>query len=543
MERFIDTNNAGNFDLIIIGGGITGATLAYEASTRGLKVALFEKGDFAAATSSATSKLIHGGLRYLKNMEFGLVRESLRERKILSDIAPNFVYPIPFLIPSFASLKSNKLVLLIGMLLYDLLSFDKAHTWDQSKKLPRFRTLNSQKTKNLESCVRKKGLTGSTIYYDCQNIFPERLSLAFLKSAEKQGAKISNYAKVNSFLKENSQVQGVSVRDELSGQEGSFKAAVIVNCAGPWADILIKSATTTETKHSIRRSEGIHIITKKLCNTHAVSVMTKSKRHIMVMPWRNHSLIGTTDKEYVGNPDDYKVSKQSIMDLLADVNDNYDMPDLNYEDVLFCYGGLRPLADTETENSYESSRKYEIFDNADEGLDGLLTVEGGKFTTSRQLAVEVIEKIEKKLKLKLSKSESKNRHLYGSEIKDMDLFMDELHLEYTDFIFNTIEYLGKNYGTESHKIFKLARNNPKLAEVLNEDGEILAEVAFAIQNESAFTLSDILFRRTGIGGLGHPGDDVLQKVAQLVGDHLHWDHETLESEMQKARLRFRLPAV
>ena len=541
MERFIQTQNSGEFDLIIVGGGITGATLAYEASLKGLKVALFEKGDFGGATSSATSKLIHGGLRYLKNLEFGLVRESLRERKILSNIAPNFVYPLPFMIPTFTSLKSNKWVLMSGMLMYDWLSYDKGRTWDSSKKLPRFRVYSSKKTRELESCVKNKGLTGSDVYYDCQNIFPERLTLAFLKSAEKLGAKISNYAKVVSFLKKDNKVQGVIVKDEINNIQGEFMAPVVVNCAGPWADILIKSATITETKHTIRRSEGIHIITKKLCNNHAVSVMTKSQRHVMVMPWRNHSLIGTTDKEYIGSPDDYKVSKKSIQDLLDDVNANYSFPKLTYDNVLFYYGGLRPLADTETENSYESSRKYEIFDNADEGLSGLLTVEGGKYTTSRQLAVKVMEKVSEKLKVKLPNVKSSERYLYGSEIKNLPDFINQLHNEYPGFQYNTIDYVGKNYGTESREIFKIAQDSPEMAEVLNKDGEILAEVAYAIEKESALYLSDILFRRTGIGGLGHPGKDVLQKVASIAGKLLNWDKATLDAEIQRAEERFHLP--
>ena len=541
MERFISTHQSGKFDLIVIGGGITGATLAYEAGLRGMDVALFEKSDYGSATSSATSKLIHGGLRYLKNMELGLVRESLRERKIMSNIAPNFVYPIPFMIPSFLSLKSNKWAMQIGMWMYDLLSYDKGFTWDNSKKLPRFKTYKTKSTIKLEPCVKKRGLTGSTVYYDCQNIFPERLTLAFLKSAEKQGTKLSNYARVASFLREGKQVTGVKVMDEISGKEGVFKAPAIVNCAGPWADILIKQTTSSETRHHIRRSEGIHIVTKKLCNMHAVSVMTKRRRHIMVMPWRNHALIGTTDKEYIGNPDNYKVSKQSILDLLNEVNENYDIPPLKYEDVLFYYGGLRPLADTDTENSYESSRKYEIYDNADEGLDGLFTVEGGKYTTSRQLAVEVVEKIEKKMKLKLPKSNSETQYLSGCEIKEMSAFMKNLHKQYAGFHYKTIEYLGKNYGTECHEIFNLARQHPKLAKVLNEEGEILAEAAFAVQNESALSLSDILFRRTGLGGLGHPGDRVIEQVAHLAGDYLQWNQSKIKSEIEHVQKRFLLP--
>ncbi len=541
MERFINEHKSGNFDLIIIGGGITGASLAYEAGSRGLHVALFEKSDYGSATSSATSKLIHGGLRYLKNMELGLVRESLRERKIMSNIAPNFVYPIPFMIPSFVSLKSNKWVMRIGMWLYDMLSFDKTFTWDDSKKLPRFKNYSTKSTIQLEPCVKKRGLTGSTVYYDCQNIFPERLTLAFLKSAEKQGAKLSNYAKVTSFIREDKQVTGVMVKDEITGKEGRFSASVVVNCAGPWADILIKKVGSSETKHHIRRSEGIHIVTRKLCNSHAVSVMTKSGRHMMVMPWRGHALIGTTDKEYIGNPDDYNVSKQSILDLLDEVNENYDISPIKYEDILFYYGGLRPLADTDTENVYESSRKYEIYDNADEGLDGLFTVEGGKYTTSRQLAVEVVEKIEKKLKQKFPKFDSSEQYLSGCEIKDMTVFMKNLHKQYTGFLPETIEYLGKNYGTECHEIFNLARQDPKLATVLNTDGEILAEVVFAIQNESALTLSDILFRRTGLGGWGNPGNEVLRKVAELAATLLHWDESKYNREMEIVKKRFHLP--
>ncbi len=543
MERYIGKHKTGSFDLIIIGGGITGAALAYEAGTRGLKVALFEKNDFGAATSSATSKLIHGGLRYLKNLEFGLVRESLRERRILSDIAPNFVYPIPFMMPSYRKFKSRKWMLLIAMALYDILSYDKGYTMDPTKRLPHFKAWSRSRTLATEHCVKPQGLTGSTVYYDCQSIFPERLTLAFLKSAETYGARLSNYAQMVSFIREEHQVKGILVKDLITGEEGRFTAPVTVNCAGPWADVVIKSTTTGNTKHNIRRSEGIHIVTRKICEDHAVTVMTKQDRHIMVMPWRGHSLIGTTDKEYFGNPDDYKVSKASIIGLLEDINDNFNGADLKYEDVLFFYGGLRPLADTDTENSYESSRKYEVFDNADEGLDGLFTVEGGKYTTSRQLAVDVLKKIQRKLKTNLPKETTHKQPLYGSDIKNMEMFLSELRNGYPDFSTATVEYLGKNYGTESHAIFQLARKNSNLAEVLNDDGEILAEVAYALQKEQALTLSDILFRRTGIGTLGNPGDVVIKKTVVLAADYLNWDEAKRKDEIRKVQQRFMLPTV
>lgn len=539
MERFIGKKIETNYDVIIIGGGITGACVAYEAASQGLKVALFEKNDFSAATSSATTKLIHGGLRYLKNLEFGLVRESLMERRILENIAPNFVYPLPFMVPTYKTFKSNKQVLLTGMLLYDVLSFDKGFTKDKSKKLPHFKMLSAKKVKSEEECVKEKGLTGASVYYDCQNIFPERLSLAFIKSAVKYGADVANYAKVTSFIHENNSVKGVKVKDLISEKEHDVIAPITINCAGPWVDIVLNSASSNENYH-IQRSEGIHIITEKACNKHAVTVMTKDGRHIMLIPWRNHSLIGTTDKEYNGNPDDYKLTKKSIEELINDVNENYNI-NLKYEDVKFSYGGLRPLVDDQTKGSYETSRKYEIFDNAKDKLDGLITVEGGKYTTSRQLAINVQKLINKKLSRKRKKSITKNEFLVGSEIPDIEKFIAELNDEYKDFSKETINYLGKNYGTECHKIFNLARANKNLAHVVSGDGEILAEVEYAVKNEMAFTLSDIMFRRTGIGTLGYPGKEIFDELVNYASELLKWDEKRKNNEIDTVMQLLELP--
>ncbi len=542
MKRLFDEPLKKHYDIIIIGGGITGASVVYEAATRGLKVALFEKGDFGEATSAATSKLIHGGLRYLKNMEFGLVRESLLERRNLENIAPNFIYPLPFMIPTYSNLKSNKLILFIGMVLYDLLSFDKGWTWDKTKKLRIHKTISSKLTKRLEPLVLRKKLTGSSIYYDCQNINPERLTLGILNSALANGAEISNYAKVKSFINEENIVKGVKVADLLNDKEYDFTADLTINCTGPWSDIVLNSASNGNGKeHRIRRSEGIHIITKRICNKHTVLTMTKDGRHVMLMPWRNHSLIGTTDKEYNGNPDDYKVTKQSIQELLDEINENYGAEKLKYNDVQFAYGGMRPLVDDQTEGSYESSRKYEIFDNAKEGLDGLLTVEGGKYTTSRKLADHVMRKVSKKLKRNLGKSITHKKYLVDSDIRNMESFIKQLVLRYPQFPEATINYVGRNYGLQCHTIFRLAMYDKPLMEVITEDGEILAEVVYVIKKEMAYTLSDILFRRTGIGTLGYPGDKTFNKVVEKAKEYLNWDDKKTQQEIDKVMGIFNLP--
>jgi len=541
MKRFIEENIKEQFDCIIIGGGITGAAVAYEAASRGLKVALCEKNDFGWATSAATSKLIHGGLRYLNYFEFGLVRESLRERRILENIAPNLVYPFPFMIPNYNRLENNRWVLKIGMILYDILSYDKAFTWDKSKKIPMHFTLSKEKALKEEPNIRPEGLTAATVYYDCQSIFPERLTLAFIKSAVAYGAKVANYAEVVNFVYSNNSIAGVIVHDKLTGREVTIKGTIIINCGGPWADIILKKAENGNAKHQIRRSEGIHIITKPMVNTYAVGLMPRKGRHFFLIPWRGYSLIGTTDKEYIGNPDEYKVTKQSIQELLDDVNSAFGDGNLTFKDIKFAYGGLRPLVEDQVEGTYQSSRRYEIYDNAQEGVNGLITVEGGKYTTSRNLAVNVMKLVEKKLQRKLPPSVTHTRYLAGCQIKDLKAFFNTVYSSYPSFKKNTLEVCAKYYGSEVDALMRIAQSNKKYREIVTHDGEILAEVTYAIRHEMARTLSDIVFRRTGICTAGNPGNDVLTLVAETAAKELKWDQKELNRQLKSVQQRLQLP--
>ncbi len=544
MERFIEKYKDERFDMIIIGGGITGSAVAYDAASRGLTVALVEKKDFGAETSAYTSKLIHGGLRYLKNMEFGLVRESLRERRILENIAPNLVYPIPNMVTTYNNkFMNNKWIIKAAMILYDILSYDKKNTWDRSKQLPSHRDLSRDEVIELEPNVKREGLTGASVYYDCLSIFPERLTLAFVKSAVKYGARVSNYARAEDFVVENGTVTGVSVRDLIKNKNHTIRGDLVINCAGPWADIVLSKAAGKEPDQQIRRSEGIHIITRKLINDHLVSSMTPEGRHFFLIPWRGHSLIGTTDKEYIGSPDDYTVTRESIQELIDDVNASFgNKKQLSYKDVQYYYGGLRPLVEDQTEEVYESSRKYEIYDNAKDGLDGLITVEGGKYTTSRNLAEQVMKIVKKKIDRPLKRVITHNEYLYGSEIENLDSFISRAVAQNSDFDKTTVEYLARNYGTEYTRVIEIARKNKKLAELLNDDGEILAEVVYAIRHEMAKTLDDILMRRTGFGTLGNPGEKILKRIAETAKKELKWSDERVRKELAQVRKDFKIPA-
>ncbi|TFH39210.1 MAG: FAD-dependent oxidoreductase, partial [Chrysiogenales bacterium] len=291
-----------------------------------------------------------------------------------------------------------KWIIKAGMIIYDILSYDKGFTWDPGKRIPLHRSLSRKKVLELEPIVKGEGLSGASVYYDCMSIFPERMTLAFIKSSVKYGAKVANYAKVESFLFSGAdRIAGVRVSDELRRKTVDIYGDITINCGGPWADIILALAKKGTDGEQLRRSEGIHIITKKLVNEHIVGTVTARGRHIFIIPWRGRSIIGTTDKEYIGTPDEYRVTEQSIRELLDEVNDSFGMNPLAFDDVLYTWGGLRPLVEDQTEDVYESSRKYEIHDNSSDGLEGLITIEGGKYTTSRNLAEHAMKAISKKL--------------------------------------------------------------------------------------------------------------------------------------------------
>jgi glycerol-3-phosphate dehydrogenase len=546
MKRFIENYQDREFDLIVIGGGITGATVAYEAASRGLSVALLEKSDFSGATSAATSKMIHGGLRYLSTFEFGLVRESLKERRVLMNIAPNFVHPAPFIFSVYKKDKVPNYKMKIGMLLYELFSFDKNRLWDKSRKMPNHKSISPDEVLKLVPGALKKGLVGGHLYYDCSSHSPERLTLAFIKSAVKYGASVANYTEVNDFIIEKAKnrktIKGVKVTDKLNNRQLELKGKMIINCAGPWADILLGKAREKHEDEVLRRSEGIHFITKKLLEKYTFSGATPGGKHFFLVPYRNHTLIGTTDKEYIGKPDDYKVTKQAITELLNEVNQSFgEKEKIKYEEIVYAYGGLRPLVEDQTEDVYNSSRKYEITGEKKNGIAGLITVEGGKYTTSRMLAEKAVNKAIRILKMPKQKSISAKQHIYGSEIKNFKEFLKNKQKQYPNFKPEQIEFLVKSYGTEIDKLFSLMNENPDLKLVLNNDGENLAQVVYAIRYEMAKTLPDILMRRTGLGQLGHPGKDILEKIVQTAAKELKWNDKQMHDEITKIENILKVP--
>ncbi len=541
MRRFEPNGRGEGFDLVIIGGGITGCAVAYEAAHRGFSVCLLEKGDFGGATSAATSKLIHGGLRYLRNLELGLVRESLRERRILADIAPNLVYPLPHLVPLYGLVRGERAALGLALGLYDLLAWDRRRVRQACKRLPGRRMLGPQKARSLEPGIRPRGLTGAALYYDYQNLCPERLTLAFLKSALAHGARAANYARVEGLPRtDRGRVRGVLVRDLMRGSSYQVEARLVLNCAGPWADGIVRRAGGKRGTHLVR-SEGIHLVTRPLVGRHGVVRLDRRQGHFFVLPWRGHSLIGTTDQPFQGDPDQYRVRARSLRRLLERVNAGFGPGDLGPGDVLYAYGGLRPLVESGGGGTYRSSRRYQVLDHAAGGLQGLISVEGGKYTTSRGLALEVVEMAGRKLGRRPGPSRSHRLLLTGCRVPELERFLAQAPRRLAGASPVTARTLARLYGEQDHRVWELARGQPGLERVLNREGEVLAQVVYAVRHEMALTLSDILLRRTGLGTLGHPGRRVLEAVLEVAARELGWDRARREEEMARARAALRVP--
>lgn len=560
MKRNLESMAEQAYDVVVIGGGITGACVARDAAMRGLSVALLEKGDFAGATTSASSKLIHGGLRYLQNLELGLVRESLRERRIWSNTAPHMIDPLEFLAPALGKGLRDRMIKTIAFTLYDWLAYDRNRLDDPEKSIPAHKQLSREEVLALEPALESNDLRGAMLFYDYQMYSPERLALECIMSAVEAGAQAANYAEVAEILREENQVTGVRVIDRALGviepdapsPEYQIHGRMIVNAAGPWADLLMAALHRENGKSSARRlvrSKGIHLLTRPITNGHAIAVMGENT-HFFILPWRGYSILGTTDTVFEGDPDDVHVTEKDIVDFLAVVNKGYPGARLLRSDVLYFYAGLRPLVDTtvalpeseeaDATDSYRLSRASEVYDHEEEeGIKGLITAIGGKWTTSRNLAEQVVDLVMKRLELPPVPCTTAETPTFGGDIGPFAEYCTQVEAKYPDLAPGLSGHLARYYGSKIDELAALILADPALAEPLSERyPEIAAQVLHAVREEMALSIDDILLRRTGLGTVGSPGDATIVRVAELMAAELGWTPEQRDRQIEQTISKF-----
>lgn len=478
-------------DVLVIGGGITGAAIARDAALRGFRTAVVEKGDFGSGTSSASSRLIHGGLRYLEQYDFHLVLEASRERRVLLRIAPHLVHPLPFLFPQYRGARVPAWKLRCGLWLYDLLAAFRnvrVHRW-----------LSRKATLRLEPGLRERGLGAAGLYYDAQTD-DARLVLATMRSAAQAGALVANYAEAVSLLKPDGRVRGATVRDLLNDETHAIRALIVVNASGPWVDGL-RRLDEPGAEPLLRLTKGAHVAVprKRLGNTHAITLTSPIDGRVMfVLPWGDaeQSYIGTTDTDEAVSPDDVRATAEDVIYLLRSANAFFPQARLSPNDVVATWAGLRALLRPERNVApSQVSREHRIT----EGASGLLTIAGGKLTTHRVMAQELVDLVAARLRAldgrpRAPRPATHRLPLPGGETADLEgLTKAAVERGASEA---TARHLVGAYGSEAAAVLNLVDRDRALGgRIVAGRPELWAEVEHAVEREMAVRLSDVLVRR------------------------------------------------
>ncbi|HKW93317.1 MAG TPA: glycerol-3-phosphate dehydrogenase/oxidase [Methylomirabilota bacterium] len=516
-----------SLDAVVIGGGMAGAGVARDLALRGVSVALFEKGDFASGTSSKSSKLIHGGLRYLELGDFQLVRESLREKKTLERLAPHLVRPLPFLVPVYRGAARGLIKVRLGMWLYDLLTPGKA--------TERYRMLKPLDALTMEPSVRAEDLRGAGYYVDDLLLYPERLCLENVLSAARHGARTFNYCEVEEFVSGSRGLEGVKVRDLLSGQVQAIRARVVVNCAGPWVDRLRALAGVAErTPRLLRVTKGIHCLLPRMTDR-AIYLSARDERMIFVIPWREFSLVGTTDTDFDGDPDRLWATRDEVTYLLGEVAKVVPDKRVAIENVAYTYAGVRPLSFEPGRSASAVSREHRV---VPEGPDGrFLSITGTKLTCFRSLAEDVGDRVMRALG-KSGGSRTARAMLDGTDEAagkvEVRAWMDvSEEMAATGLSRATLRMLVETYGRAYPRVLELGRKLPDGFERLcPSNPEIVAQLHHAMREELAVTLQDVLLRRTGIGQSRCQGLDCAEPIAARMAEVAGWSRRRLDAELE-----------
>lgn len=529
-------------DLVVIGGGITGAGIARDAARRGLRVALFEQDDLAYGTSSRSSKLIHGGLRYLETYEFSLVFESVSERRVLLDLAPHLVNPLAFLFPIYEGTNRSMLKIGAGMWLYEGLSLFRS-----PKK---HRRLKPEEIADVEPMLKQEGLEGAPLYYDCSTD-DARLTLESALDAAEQGAIIVTHASARGFLKDDrGRISGVRVRNERDGSERDVYAGAVINATGPWTDLTI-AMTGTERDNLLRPTKGVHIVVdaSKLPIRHAVVCFHPTDdRALFALPWGDRTYVGTTDTDYGDAPGEEYATSEDVDYLIEAANEYFPDHPIGRDDVIATWAGLRALiasAPTDREVAESKvSREHEIVVSED----GLITIAGGKLTTYRKMAEEVVNtavqmlRLEGQLPARLTPTESDKSPLPGAigwpEDDDHERVAKKVREVARGCLSDkTSMFLVNSYGTRAIWVAERCAADPTLCEPIVEGRpEIMAQINYGVDEELAATVSDILIRRTQIFFRDfEQGLTAAEKVADRMASLIGWSREERDRRLEEYR--------
>jgi glycerol-3-phosphate dehydrogenase len=518
-----------HYDLIVIGAGITGAGVAREGSMRGLKVAVVDKQDFAAGTSSRSSKLAHGGIRYLGLGEMDIVRESTTERNWMRSHIPHLVRPIPFLFVALEGGKYKKRDIVSACKIYDFLGEDKSDFQNYKKH----KWYPPEKIHEMEPEFIREGNNGGAVYYD-NNIGDARLTIETLKEAIIRGADIINYCKVSGYIKDNSEIQGVKCTDLEKGSDFNIKGTLVVNATGIWTDELLENYPEDISKPLIRPTKGVHLQFKRehVKNNMATIIRSISDdRVFFVLPRNeNFTIIGTTDTDYKNDLENPFCNKDDADYLLNSVKHYFPNAELDYDNILSTYAGIRPLVMQKGKSESQISRKHIIFFSND----GLLTITGGKLTGFRSMAEDLFKKIEEKEifpNIGRENNFSKQKYLISL---DKEKWHEHLKNSGINLEKNVADHIYQQYGKGALKILEIIKDNESLKEkIINDNYFIKAEIIYCLRYELTQHLSDLFCRRTEMSlWISHKNaKEAATTVVNIMATEYSWDEDKKKHEI------------
>lgn len=525
MQRDLAALAGTNHDLLIVGGGIYGACAAWDATLRGLSVALIEQADFGSGTSANSLKIVHGGLRHLQRGDLRGLRRSIRESSALLRIASHLIRPLPFVIPTYArSGLRGRAVLGLGLKLADLVGWDRNEDLPYGRWFPPGRLLTRSECLELFPMFAADGLNGGALWYEGQMACSERLTLSFLLSAAERGAVLANYVKGNELLRQNGRVRGVKASDSLSGEAFEVRSRVVLNAAGPWAPLLAPPQG-----RPTNWALAINLVSRRRLGAVAVGLESRrQERYLFLTPWRGSTLIGTAYRAFVGSPEELRVCRQDAQALIDDCNEVCPALELSLGEVSFYHRGLVPLQpDGKKLAVKETLRDHE----RQSGYAGLLSLAGPKYTTARRAAEMAVDRASAKLGRKTGPCRSDEIPIYGGESPDG---MPQSAMESDASRGNVASRLTRNHGSRAASVARLFEESPGWSEPVHRGSDVVrGEVLHAVQEEMALTLGDVVFRRTGLGAEGPPPPELLAAMATTMAAQLGWPEARRREEIER----------
>ena len=538
------------YDVLIVGGGISGACIAWDAALRGLRVALLERDDFGAGTSANSLKTVHGGLRYLQDLNLGQVRKMVRERQALLRIAPHLLQPLPCVLPTYGDrLMRSRLLMGAALRLNDLLSIDRNRRLDTHTSIPSGRLLSRNDCLALLPGLDQTSVSGGALWYDAQMLNSERLLLSFVLSAVRRGAMVANYVTVTALMREGSRVNGVHVEDRLNGRSHKIRSRVVVNAAGPWVDEILRDTVELTSKAHFERTLALNLVTRQIMPHTAVGIDSRydvvlpdgrreqRSRTLFIAPWRRYSLVGTLHMPYDGHPDDVTLNETTVTDFLAEVNRAYPGARLTRDDVYHVHSGFLPAEGNAADGRpVQLVRAEQVTDHMKTGgIEGLITAVGVKFTTARYLAEKTVDLVFRKLGRPSPPCQTQQVPIYGGEIATYTKFVDrarrEIHGQLPEEI---LQHLLHTYGSAYGDVTRYIEGDRCWGETVAADTPVTrAEIVHAVRAEMAQKLSDVICRRTELGSAGPPHPDATRVCAEIMSRELGWTRQRTGREIDE----------